>query len=364
MQDVTVTDNKNKAPLTTLPADLPTMRPGNVTINDIARIAKVSKKTVSRVINESPFVKEKTRLAIKQVIAELGFTPDPQARALALGKSFLIGLVYDNPSPQYVVNMQRGILDALEGTDFQLVLRPCDRSQPDFVEQVLRFAQQHKPFGLVLPPSVSEAVPLAEAIAEADIDYVRIASVNLDDPDHLILTDDAEGGAQAARHLAQLGHRRIAHIHGPVTFRSTHERRRGFETGLGETGLTLDPAMVAEGGYTFASGQAAAERLLGASQRPSAIFAGNDEMATGAYVAVREAGLRIPEDISIVGFDDTPIAGRLWPGMTTVRLPIREMGHAAARLLLDTANGARRTAHLRFAPELVVRHSTAPPHTG
>ncbi len=334
-------------------------RGGNVTINDIARVAKVSKKTVSRVINESPFVKEKTREAIKKVIAELGFLPDPQARALALGKSFLIGLVYDNPSPQYVVNMQRGILDALESTDFQLVLRPCDRSQPDFVQQVLRFAQQHKPFGLILPPSVSEAPELAAAIAAAEIDYVRIASVSIDDPDHLILTDDAEGSSKAARHLAELGHRRIGHIHGPVTFRSTHERRRGFESGLAESGLTLDPELVAEGGYTFASGQAATEALLAHSERPTAIFAGNDEMATGAYVAAREAGLRIPEDISIVGFDDTPIAGRLWPGMTTVRLPIREMGRAAARLLLDVANGARRETHLRFAPELVVRASTA-----
>lgn len=361
MQDVAVTDNKNNDPQSAGPTDGAMSRTGNVTINDIARIAKVSKKTVSRVINESPFVKEKTRAAIKQVIAELGFTPDPQARALALGKSFLIGLVYDNPSPQYVVNMQRGILDALEGTDFQLVLRPCDRSQPDFVEQVLRFAQQHKPFGLILPPSVSEAVLLAEAIVAADIDYVRIASVNLDDPDHLILTDDAEGGAQAARHLALLGHRRIAHIHGPITFRSTHERRRGFEAGLAESGLKLGADMVVEGGYTFASGQAAAEALLALPEKPTAIFAGNDEMATGAYVAVREAGLRIPEDISIVGFDDTPIAGRLWPGMTTVRLPIREMGHAAARLLLDTANGARRTTHLGFAPELVVRNSTSSP---
>ena len=336
-------------------------RSGSVTINDIARIARVSKKTVSRVINESPFVKEKTRAEIKRVIAELGFTPDPQARALALGKSFLIGLVYDNPSPQYVVNIQRGILDALEGTDFQLVLRPCDRAQSGHVEQVLRFAQQHKPFGLIMPPSVSEDEVLTQAVAAAGIGYVRIASVSLDSPDHLILTDDAVGAGQAARHLTTLGHRRIAHIHGPLSFRSTHERRRGFESALGESGLTLDPRHVVEGGYTFESGRRAAEQLLALEPRPTAIFAGNDEMATGTLVAAREAGLRIPEDISIVGYDDTPIAGRLWPGLTTVRLPIRDMGRAAARLLLDTANGARRTTHQRFSPELIVRGSSAPP---
>ncbi|GBF59459.1 putative HTH-type transcriptional repressor ExuR [Candidatus Phycosocius bacilliformis] len=335
---------------------------GKPTINDVARLAKVSKKTVSRVINESPFVKQKTRDAIKAVIAELGFTPDPQARALARRKSFLIGLVYDNPSPQYVVNIQRGILDALEGTDFQLVLHPCDRTKPDHVARVRAFVQQHKPFGLILPPSVSEDELLARTLDEAEVDYVRIASVQLDSPSRMIRTLDGEGAAAAGRHLAELGHRQIAHIHGPLSFRSTHERRAGFERALHEAGLSLQPDMAVEGGYTFEGGVTAAEQLLNQPSPPQAIFAGNDEMATGAYVAVRRAGFRIPEDISIVGFDDTPIAGRLWPALTTVRLPIREMGSAAARLLLATANGAVARQLVTFEPEIVVRGSTATPH--
>ena len=334
---------------------------GKATINDVARLAKVSKKTVSRVINESPFVKQKTRDAIKAVIAELGFTPDPQARALARRKSFLIGLVYDNPSPQYVVSIQRGILDALEGTDFQLVLHPCDRAKPDHVARIQSFIQQHKPFGLILPPSVSEDEPLALALNEADVDYVRIASVELDMPSRMIRTLDGDGGAAAGRHLAELGHRHIAHIHGPLSFRSTHERRAGFERALAETGLVLRPEMAVEGGYTFDGGVSAAEQLLAQPDPPKAIFAGNDEMATGAYVAVRRAGFRIPEDISIVGFDDTPIAGRLWPALTTVRLPIREMGSAAATLLLQTAEGMTAKKFITFSPEIVVRGSTAAP---
>jgi ABC-type polar amino acid transport system ATPase subunit len=131
--------------------------------------------------------------------------------------------------------------------------------------------------------------------------------------------------------------------------------------GLEEAGRKLPPEMVAEAGYTFDSGLQAMERLIYAKRRPTAVFAGNDEMATGAYVAVRKAGLRIPEDISIVGFDDTPIAGRLWPAMTTVRLPIREMGRAAARLLLDQAAGNAPSEMISFSPEIVVRESTAPP---
>lgn len=334
---------------------------GRPTINDVAREAKVSKKTVSRVINASPSVNEKTREKVKAVIARLGFVPDPQARALARRKSFLIGLVYDNPSPQYVVNMQHGILDALEGSDFQLVLHPCDRTKPDHVARVQSFIQQHKPYGLILPPSVSEDEPLAQALKDADVAYVRIASVSLDLPSRMIRTLDADGGAEAGRHLAALGHTRIGHIHGPATFRSTHERRAGFEGALAEAGLKLDPAYAVSGSYTFDGGVIAAEHLLAQTPRPAAIFAGNDEMATGAYVAVRKAGLRIPEDVSIIGFDDTPIAGRLWPPMTTVRLPIREMGQAAAMLLIQTSNGIAAKHLISFSPEIIVRDSTARP---
>lgn len=332
---------------------------GRATINDIARIAKVSKKTVSRVINDSPLVKPRTRDVVKAIIAELGYTPDPQARALALRRSFLVGLVYDNPSPQYVVNMQRGILDALDDTDFQLVLRPVSRTDANYPGRLRQFIQQHKPFGLILPPSVSEDDELAEMMRAHDVDYVRIASGMLDERSRMILTHDSEGAAQAARHLCALGHEHIAHIHGPESFRSAHERRGGFQRALEEAGRQLDPGLTVEGGYTFDSGVQAMERLLYAKRRPTAVFAGNDEMATGAYVAVRKAGLRIPEDVSIVGFDDTPIAGRLWPALTTVRLPIREMGRAAAGLLLDQAAGREPKEIISFTPEIVVRESTA-----
>jgi LacI family transcriptional regulator len=328
------------------------------TINDIARIAGVSKKTISRVINDSPLVKPHTRQLIDAIIAAAGFKPDPQARALALGRSFLIGMVYNNPSPQYVVNLQFGILDAIEDSDFQLVLRPCDREAPDYLERLGHFIEQHRPYALVLPPSVSEDEAVVDLLRKLGAEYVRIASVPLDVPSRMIVTNDAEGAAQAARHLAALGHTDIAHIHGPNTFRSAHERRAGFCAGLAESGIDLPPSRLIEGAYTFESGLKATERLLYGSRRPTAIFAGNDEMAAGAYVAVRMAGLRIPEDISIVGFDDTPTSARLWPALTTVRLPIREIGQAAARLLVDPPGDFAMGKAVSFLPEIVVRQST------
>jgi LacI family transcriptional regulator len=335
------------------------------TINDIARLAEVSKKTVSRVINESPFVKEDTRQKVSAIMRELAYEPDPQARGLAFRRSFLVGFIYDNPNPQYVVNAQQGILDGLKGSGLELAVRPCDRASATFLEEMRGFVQRQKLFGVILFPSVSEDQRLVDLLHELDCPYVRVASVALDEAGSMLVTNDAVGGAEAARHLADLGHRRIAHVTGPLSFRSTHERRRGFAEGLAERGITLDAAWVAPGAYTFESGAERARELLAQTPRPTAIFAGNDEMALGVYQAAREAGLRIPEDLSIVGYDDSPIAARVWPGLTSARLPIRDMGRIAAlKLLQQTDLGKGGEIDERVKPALVVRASTGPAPRG
>lgn len=340
-------------------------RPGgkSATINDIARLAEVSKKTVSRVINNSPFVKEETRKRVEAVIAEHGFTPDPQARGLAFRRSFLVGMIYDNPSPNYVVNMQQGVLDAVRGSGLELVVHPCNRASDVFLSDVRNFIVRQKLFGVVMPPSVSEDDRVVAILKEADCPYVRIASVSLDEPACMVVTHDSRGGARAARHLAELGHVRIAFISGPDTFRSSHERGRGFAEGLAEHGLELDPAYVRRAAYTFDSGVEAATELLALPQRPTAIFAGNDEMAIGVMKAARDAGLRVPEDLSIVGFDDLPMASRVWPNLTTVRLPIRDMGRMAAEKLTARSRGLDPATLIQpeVDPSLVVRDSTAAP---
>lgn len=333
------------------------------TINDIARLAEVSKKTVSRVINNSPFVKEDTRKRVEAVIAEHGYSPDPQARGLAFRRSFLVGMIYDNPSPNYVVNMQQGVLDAVRGSGLELVVHPCNRGSESFLNDVRGFIVRQKLFGVVMPPSVSEDERVVAILKEADCPYVRIASISLDEPACMVVTNDSRGGARAARHLAELGHRRIAFISGPDSFRSSHERGRGFTEGLAEHGVTLDPDYVRRGAYTFESGVEAATELLALPERPTAIFAGNDEMAIGVMKAARDAGLRVPEDLSIVGFDDLPMASRVWPNLTTVRLPIRDMGRMAAEKLTARSRGLDPATLVQpeVDPSLVVRDSTAPP---
>ncbi|MGA0602070.1 LacI family DNA-binding transcriptional regulator [Caulobacter sp. KR2-114] len=330
------------------------------TINDIARLARVSKKTVSRVINRSPFVKPETRERIEQVIAQTGYAPDPQARGLAFRRSFLIGLIYDNPTPQYVVNMQLGILDGLKDTGFELVVHPCDRSSPTLLADIRGFIERQRLAGVVLTPSVSEDERVAELLAELDCDYVRIASVELDTPERMIVSHDRQGAAAAGRHLAELGHRRVGFISGPPSFRSSHERRAGFEEALKAAGVTLDPKYVREGAYTFESGIACAEQLLALDPPPTAIFAGNDEMAAGVLQVALRSGLRSPQDISVVGFDDFQIASRLWPPLTTVRAPTRVTGRLAALKLLAFEDEHPPTAE-ETVPVLVVRQSSGPP---
>lgn len=338
-------------------------KPGKrATINDVARIARVSKKTVSRVINQSPLVREDTRVRVNEVIAELGFTPDPQARGLAFRRSFLIGLIYDNPSPTYVVNMFQGVLDALKGSGLELVVHPCSRSSDSLIEDIRGFIERQRLFGVIMPPSVSEDERVIGLLRELDCPYVRIASVSLDEPGSMVVTNDHLGAAEAANRLADLGHTRIGLVRGPSLFRSSAVRGAGFRDALAERGIPLDPAYEYEGAYTFESGVEAGHALLSLPTPPTAIFSLNDDMAIGVMQAARERGLELPRDLSVVGFDDLPMAGRIWPNLTTVRLPVRDMGRMAAEKLLAPIRGLDPASldQPEVRPSLVVRKSDIP----
>ncbi len=339
-------------------------RSGKGTINDVARLAGVSKKTVSRVINDSPLVRPNTRDHVMGLMQQMGYAPDPQARGLAFRRSFLIGLVYDNPTAQYIVNMQYGALDALRDSGFELVVHPCDSKSEGYIEGIKRFAQKQKLWGLILIPRVSEDQALADALKEIGCRYVRIASIPIDDPSHMLLTHDRLAGAEVANYLESLGHRHFGLITGPKRYRSSVERGGGFVEGLARRGIALGDDSVYEGGYTFESGVAGAERLLARTPRPTAIFACNDEMAAGVYKAALRMGLNIPADLSVAGYDDSPLASQLWPALSTIHLPIRDLGRQAASMLMATEppiRGPRQPQLMAVTPHLIVRDSCQPP---
>ena len=310
-------------------------RTGQPTINDVARVAGVSKKTVSRVINRSPLLGQETRARVEAVIAELGYVPNPQARALALRRNFLVGLVHDNPNAQTVMNVQQGMLEALHDTEFEMVVRPLDRGSPTMLDDLRHFLERQRLFGVLLMPPVCENDSVAQLCDAIGCRYVRMGSVTLDTPEHMVASNDREAVRGATEYLLSQGHRRIGLIAGPHGFRSARERRLGFEDALAEAGVALPRSMIADGNYTFDSGVTAGERLLDVMPRPTAVFACNDEMAAGVIHAARQRGLDVPRDLSIIGFDDTPIAAHIWPPLTTVRWPIASMARSAALKLIS-----------------------------
>lgn len=342
-----------------------TRRNGNgtkPTINDVARLAGVSKKTVSRVINRSPLLHDETRERVEAVIRDLGYVPNPQARALALRRNFLVGLIHDNPNAQMVLNVQQGILEALHGTDFEMVVRPVDRTSSMMLDDVRTFLERQRLYGVVILPPISENDALAQLCDEVGCRYVRMGSAALDDADHSVASNDREVVREATHYLIEQGHRLIALIEGPDGFRSARERRLGFEDALTAAGLPLPRSLIARGNYTFETGVTAANRLFDLSPRPTAIFASNDEMAAGVVFAARELGLSVPGDISVIGFDDTPIAAHIWPPLTTVRWPIVSMARSAARKLVgDFLPPDHSEAPARLDSSFIKRGSVGPP---
>ncbi|WP_100260665.1 LacI family DNA-binding transcriptional regulator [Qipengyuania seohaensis] len=330
------------------------------TINDVARIAEVSKKTVSRVINKSPLLSEKTRQRVERVIADIGYVPNPQARALALRRNFVIAAIHDNPNAQFLVNVQQGILEGLEGSDFNLMVKPVDRHSPTIEEDIRDFLERQRPYGVVLLPPVSENDAIARLCNDLGCRYVRMGSVKLDAAEHTVSSNDREAVREAVGYLIAKGHRRIALIEGPQGFTSPQERRAGFEEALDDAGLELDESLVRPGSYTFESGVSAGQSLVDMDVRPTAIFACNDEMAIGAMIAARRSGLLIPEDLSIVGFDDTPLSSHVWPSLTTVHWPIVDMARTAA-LKLIAPEDAEANARWLLPSALVERSSVVPP---
>nr|WP_114951385.1 LacI family DNA-binding transcriptional regulator [Sphingosinicella terrae] len=337
-------------------------RAAKPTINDVARLAGVSKKTVSRVINRSPLLNDETRERVEAVIRQLGYVPNPQARALALGRNFLVGLIHDNPNAQMVLNVQHGILEALAGTDFEMVVRPVDRNSSMLLDDVRAFLERQRLFGVVLLPPISENDALARLCDEVGCRYVRMGSAQLDSSEHMVASNDREAVREATAYLIQSGHRLIGLIEGPDGFRSARERRLGFEDAIKAAGLKLARSLIAGGNYTFETGVTAANRLLDLSPRPTAIFASNDEMAAGIVFAARERGISVPDDLSVIGFDDTPIAAHIWPPLTTVRWPIVSMARSAARKLVGDVVLPGDDSQPSMLPSMLVkRGSVAPP---
>ncbi|TAM98183.1 MAG: LacI family DNA-binding transcriptional regulator [Rhodanobacteraceae bacterium] len=331
----------------------------HVTINDVARASGTSKKTVSRVLNNEPNVRDAMRERVLSAIAELNYRRLTSARSLATNRSFMIGLLYDNLSPSYIMEVQAGVLEACEAQHYSMMVQPLVSTAPGFVGHVEDILSRHRPDGLILTPPITDHLRLLECLRKNDLPFASIA------PHHPegcigVMLREREAAAAMMEHLVSLGHRRIAHILGDPKHGAGVWRLAGYRDGLKRAGLKEDPTYMIQGRFSFESGVAAARQLLALRLRPTAIFAADDDMAVGAIWAAAEAGVSVPGDISICGFDDTTIATQVWPPLTTVHQPVRDMGrHATEELLLRVQEkGDARMVEVGY--EMRIRASTAP----
>ena len=338
------------------------------TIRDVAKRAKVSLKSVSRVINHEPAVREETRKRVLAAIEELHYHPDLSARSLRSARSFAIGLVYDNPNPYYVISVQNGVLSACRERWFGLQIHPCDSSSPRLAEELVDLVRRSRLAGLVVAPPMSERGEILQQLAAAGVPFVRIISAAEDPKDEFpcVFVDDRDAAYDITEHLIQLGHVRVGFLWGGKSHRSSWERYKGYEEALKDYGIALNKDLIVEGDYSFDDGFRGGRKLLGAETPPTAIFGSNDEIAAGVIAAAKSSGLDVPFDLSVAGFEDSPFSKHSWPALTTAKQATEEIARAAALRLIEGLAAKEGEAEPRqqpnqgFSPQLVVRGSTAP----
>ncbi|WP_329742938.1 LacI family DNA-binding transcriptional regulator [Dyella sp. A6] len=334
-----------------------------VRLEDVAREAGVSPKTVSRVLNDEANVKDDTRQRVLAAMEAMDYHPHPSARSLAGNRSFVVAMLYDNndnPTSSYLAEIQDGVLEACDEYHYSMMVRPLRMGGSDFIQRIDTLISRHHPDGVVLTPPITDYAPLLKRLGERGVPYASVSPVKRRGCIGVTM-DERQAARAMVEHLIGLGHRRIAHVLGIANHGASRWRLAGYRDALAAAGLPEDPELVVQGGFTFGSGVAAARQLLslGKRKRPTAVFAANDDMAAGVMWVAGEYGLKMPRDLSVCGFDDTPLASQLWPALTTVRQPSREMGRLAALQVLDSLRGRGPGRLVEVPYSLELRDSTA-----
>lgn len=338
----------------------------NKTINDVAEAAGVSKRTISRVLNHPETVNEKTRAHVESVIEEMGFAPDRQARGLASKRSYLVGLVYDVPT-LHIADIQKGILEVCFESGYELVVHACHFQAENLIDEVMQFASRSKVDGLVVLPPVSGVNELIEELNRTQYHYVQFCSELSAEPWKQVVTNYLPAVTDMTNHLVSLGHTQFGHISGPKTNMSARKRQEAFTQALQQHRLKLPRQMILEGAFTYDSGVSAAKKLLARDDRPTAIFAGNDEMAFAVMNVADQMGIKVPRDLSVVGFDGTAFANFVIPSLSTIRRPANKMAQLGTRKLMAQINkgpDAARAYETMVSPQFVPGDSTGPAPDG
>ena len=328
-----------------------------VTIKDVARVAGVSPSTVSRALNDSPLIREETKARIRRIAQELGYERNELARGLVKGASGAIGLVIPDITNPFFAEVTRGVGEVAHARGYGVIL--CNTEEdPDRERSYIRLLRRKRVDGLILT-SVTAEDPYLKALARSKTPFVLVSRACQLVPAPYVGVDDRLGGRLAVEHLVELGHRRIGFIGGPADVQSSLDRLAAFEAVLTEHGIPVREEWISFSDFTQRAGYRAGKELLRRKVRPSAVFAANDVVALGVLQAADELGLRVPEDLSVLGYDDISYAGLPRIELTTVAQPSFEMGKIAAEWLLSVLEGGPRRLYRLLTPKLVVRRTTA-----
>lgn len=337
------------------------------TIDDVAKTAGVSIKTVSRVVNNEPNVRESTRERVQRAIDKLNYRPDKSARSLKSGRSYLIGLVYDDPSiydipsSGYVIKIQEGVLAVCKQFHYEMVIHPCNYRDPRIAEELVALVENSRLDGVVIAPPLSGMPEIIEAIRSVNCPIIGISPGPNTTDVARVETNDRGVCRDMTNYLIELGHRRIAFIDGHADHDALKQRILGYKDALAANGIEYNSDYVEYGDNSIRAGDECAHRLLTRNPRPTAVFACNDDMAAGVLRTAQQRGYVIPDDLSIVGFDDVPIAQQVFPTLTTIRQPLVRMAALAAERLIKEVGAKNDTPELfTVEAEIVVRSSTGP----
>jgi LacI family transcriptional regulator len=330
--------------------------PGRVTIEDVAREADVSYATVSRVVSGKGYVSPETRARVMEAVARTGYIANRRAQGLASGRAQVVGLVVHDLDTSYIGEIVRGIDEELASASYDLMLYTTHKRkhrESAFVTNLT--AGLADGLLLVLP---TDPASYLDSIRRRGFPFVLIdhGGSGADGPS--VGATNHQGACDATRYLIGLGHRRIGFVTGNLEMGCAADRLAGYRTALREHGLAVDPCLIQEGDFAQPRGFDCARTLLSLREPPTAIFASNDVSAFGVVEAIRDRGLRVPDDVSVIGFDDIPTAASIHPALTTVRQPLEEMGRQATRMLLEfIANPDRQVERLDLPTSLVIRGS-------
>lgn len=328
------------------------------TITDVARLANVSMKTVSRVLNNEPNVAKKTRERVLSAAKELRYSPNLAAKGLASSKSYLIALLYDNPSPNYIANIQKGAIKACRDNNYYLVIEPLSMANANAGNEVEKLLERLPVDGVILTPPLCDDKDVLSILKSLNIPYVPVAPTIEMNGVSSVKMDDVQASFEMTEYLIRRGHKKIGFIKGHRGHSATALRYKGYELAMEKFNLKIDKNFIVEGDFSFKSGVEAAENLLGLNVPPTAIFASNDDMAAGVVSVASRLGLEVPTKLSVGGFDDTPLAQILFPQLTTVKQPIYEMGQMAANLLINPPAKDDVLPSYHLDHKLIIREST------